>query len=45
MFPRDPRMVRYRKLRLLLWTITASVLALVVVGLIFYVASRPGHGM
>jgi len=38
LFPKNPRMVRYRKLQLLFFTIVFSLLAAVVVALMFYAA-------
>jgi hypothetical protein len=43
LFPRNPRLVRYRKLRLLFFTIVLIVLSCAVVGLLFYLVSRPGY--
>lgn len=38
LFPKNPRMVRYRKLQLLFWTIFFSLLAALAVGSLFYLA-------
>jgi len=40
LFPNNPRMVRYRKMRLLYAGVFLSILAAVVVGLMFYFANR-----
>ena len=42
-FPGNPKMVRYRKLRLLFFTITLVVLSCAVVGVMFYLLSKPGY--
>jgi hypothetical protein len=42
-FPGNPKQVRYRKLQLLFFTIALIVLACSVVGLMFYLVSRPGY--
>lgn len=36
LFPKNPRMVRYRKLQLLFFTIFLSLLAATLVGAVFY---------
>ena len=38
LFPKNPRMVRYRKLQILFFTVFFAVLAAVLVGLLFYAA-------
>lgn len=38
LFPKTPRMVRYRKLQLLFFTVFFSIFAAVAVGLLFYLA-------
>ena len=40
LFPNNPRMVRLRKLQLLLWTVTLSLLAAGFVGVLYYLAYR-----
>ena len=42
-FPGNPKLVRHRKLQLLFFTIALIVLACVVVGLMFYLVSKPGY--
>jgi hypothetical protein len=42
-FPGNPKMVRYRKLQLLFFTIALIVLSCAVVGLLFYLLSKPGY--
>jgi hypothetical protein len=39
LFPKNPRMVRYRKLQLLFFTIFLSLLAATMVGVVFYVSN------
>ena len=41
-FPGNPKRVRSRKLQLLFFTIVLIVLTCAVVGLLFYLVSRPG---
>jgi len=41
LFPKNPRMVRYRKLRILFFAIAFSVLACVCVGLIMFLLNHP----
>ena len=43
LFPNDPRMVRYRKLRLLFITVFLGVLSCVLVGLLVYFMSRADY--
>ena len=40
LYPHNPRLVRLRKLQLLFFTITLTVLACAVVGLLFYLLGR-----
>ena len=42
MFPNNPRMVRYRKMRLLLFAVFMSLFAALLVGVLFYFANRIG---
>jgi hypothetical protein len=42
LFPGNPRQVRDRKLQLLFFTMALIVLACAVVGLMFFLVSRPG---
>jgi hypothetical protein len=43
LFPTNPKMVRYRKVRLLLFTIFLSVLSCVLVGLLVFLMGRSGY--
>jgi ABC-type cobalamin transport system permease subunit len=40
LFPNNPRMVRYRKMRLLMVGVFLSIFSAVVVALLFYFANR-----
>ena len=42
-FPGNPKQVRYRKLRLLFFTIALVVLSCAAVGLLYYLVSKPGY--
>ncbi len=42
LFPKTPRLVRLRKLQMLLWLISLSILAAAVLGLLFFLANRYG---
>ncbi len=42
LFPGNPRMVRYRKMRLLVFAIFMSLFAAALVGVLFYFANRLG---
>ncbi len=43
LFPGNPKMVRYRKLRLFFFTIALIVLSVALVGLMFYLLSCPSY--
>ncbi len=40
LFPKNPRWVRYRKRQLLLFTVTLSLLACLLVGVLFYLLNQ-----
>ena len=43
LFPKNPRMVRYRKLRILFFAIFFGALACLLVGLMMFLLNRTGH--
>jgi hypothetical protein len=43
LFPNNPRMVRYRKLRLFMVAVFLSLFCAALVGLLFYLAYKFGH--
>jgi hypothetical protein len=42
LFPNNPRMVRYRKMRLLMFGVFMSIFTAAAVGLLFYLANKFG---
>jgi hypothetical protein len=42
LFPKNPRMVRLRKLQLLFFTIALSILSCVLIGLLLFLIGRQG---
>jgi hypothetical protein len=43
LFPKNPRLVRLRKLQLLFFTVMLSLLSCAVVGLLFYLLGRSSY--
>ena len=43
LFPKNPRLVRLRKMQLLLFTIVLTVLSCAVVGLLFYLLGKASY--
>jgi hypothetical protein len=42
-FPGNPKLVRYRKLRLLFFTVVLIVTSCTAIGLMFYLLNKPGY--